>query len=109
MSETTAYNGKSTAIISYITFIGWFIAFVMNNNNKSDFGVFHLRQSLGIIAIGALLTILDSIVNIGMLVTIFQFGVFVLWIIGLVGAIQGQKKLVPFLGDYFQDWFKGIV
>ncbi len=34
--------------------------------------------------------------------------IFVLWIIGFIGAIQGEEKKVPLLGDLFQDWFKGI-
>ncbi|WP_243456793.1 hypothetical protein [Polaribacter batillariae] len=38
------------------------------------------------------------------------FGVFIftLWIIGLIGAVQGEEKRVPVLGDYFQKWFKNI-
>ena len=32
----------------------------------------------------------------------------ILWVIGLIGAIQGEEKKVPLLGDMFQDWFKGI-
>jgi uncharacterized membrane protein len=33
---------------------------------------------------------------------------FILWVIGFVGAIQGQEKKIPLFGDLFQDWFKGI-
>ncbi len=46
--ETTTDNGKTVAIISYITLIGWIIALVMNNGNKTALGSFHIRQSLGI-------------------------------------------------------------
>jgi uncharacterized membrane protein len=35
-------------------------------------------------------------------------GLFVLWVIGFLGAINGEEKRVPFVGDLFQDWFKGI-
>ena len=34
--------------------------------------------------------------------------IFVLRIIGLVGAVQGEEKKIPLLGDIFQDWFKSI-
>ncbi len=33
---------------------------------------------------------------------------FVIWLIGFIGAVQGSKKPIPVIGDYFQDWFKGI-
>jgi len=29
-------------------------------------------------------------------------------VLGFVGAIQGERKLIPVLGAQFQDWFKGI-
>ena len=35
-------------------------------------------------------------------------GLLILWIIGFIGAIQGEEKRVPLLGVQFQDWFKGI-
>lgn len=108
MSEASSDNGKTVAIISYITLIGWIIAFVMNNNNKTEFGSYHLRQSLGIITISILLTIVNSFVDISMLAWIIQIGLIVFWVLGFVGAVQGEKKPVPLLGDHFQEWFKGI-
>jgi len=39
---------------------------------------------------------------------ILGIGVFILWIIGLIGAIQGEEKKVPLLGDQFQEWFRNI-
>ena len=108
MSEASSDNGKTVAIISYITLIGWIIAFVMNNNNKTEFGSYHLRQSLGIITISILLTIVNSFIDISMLAWIIQIGLIVFWVLGFIGAVQGEKKPVPLLGDHFQEWFKGI-
>jgi uncharacterized membrane protein len=108
MSESSTDNGKTVAIISYITLIGWIIAFIMNNNNKSDFGSYHLRQSLGIISLSILLTIVNSIIDISLLAWIIQIGIIVFWALGFVSAIQGEKKPVPLLGIQFQEWFKGI-
>jgi len=34
--------------------------------------------------------------------------VFIFWIMSLVGAIQNKKEETPFIGRYFQDWFKGL-
>ena len=42
-------KGKNTAIVSYLTIIGSIIAIFMNQyENRSEFGRFHIRQSLGI-------------------------------------------------------------
>jgi hypothetical protein len=32
----------------------------------------------------------------------------VLWILGSVETIQEEKKEIPVLGKFFQDWFKSI-
>jgi len=99
--SNTDSDGKTIAIVSYITWIGWIIALIMNNDKKNDFARFHIRQSL-IIMIGSLLT---WIRYVGWIWGIFLL---VLWIIGLIAAINGEKKQVPVLGALAQDWFKGI-
>ena len=96
-------NGKNVAIISYITIIGWVIALIMNQDKKkTELGSFHIRQTLLIFIIGILASWIPIV---GWVVSIL---VFILWIIGLIGAIKGEKKLVPLIGPLAQDWFKGL-
>lgn len=106
--ETTTDNGKTVAIIAYITLIGWIIALIMNNGNKTAIGSYHLRQSLGIICVGVILNILASIIGISIISWIVWAGVLVLWILGILSAVQGEMKPVPVVGEKFQEWFKGI-
>ncbi len=83
----------------------------MHNNEKTEFGAYHIRQSLGLMILYIcvwLLNIILAIVNIPFLGYILFIAVFILWILALVGAIQGEKKPVPLLGEQFQQWFKGI-
>ncbi|MCH2488928.1 MAG: hypothetical protein MK211_02150 [Flavobacteriales bacterium] len=112
MENNTVEEGKTIAIISYVTIIGLIIAFVMNNDKKNDFAAFHIRQSLGIALIGiviwVLVSIIYSIVYIPILSWVLQLGVIVLWVLGLVAAVQGEKKAIPVVGEQFQQWFKGI-
>ena len=115
-ANTTTMDGKSIAIISYLTIIGWIIAFVMHSNNKSQLGAFHLRQSLFLMLTGFTTAIAQSlfffIPLLGWLVSILLYlvllGLFVLWIIGLIAAINGEEKKVPILGDKAQQLLKGI-
>lgn len=106
--DTSTDNGKTVAIIAYITLIGWIIALVMNNGNKTALGTFHVRQALGIMCVGVALAIIAGVIGLGMFSWIINLAILILWILGLVSAVQGEMKPVPVLGEKFQEWFKGI-
>lgn len=117
---TTTDNGKTAAIISYLTIIGWLIAyFAMHKDNKTELGSYQLRQTLllNIVAIvlgwglGFVLGIL--IVSTGIFALIYisyvlQLAIFVIWIVGLIGAINGEKKPMPLIGEKAQTMFPSI-
>jgi len=95
-------DGKNIAIIAHITLIGWIIALVMNSNNKNEFGSFYIRQVLGIIII-AIVTGFIPLINIfGWILCL------VLWLMSLIGALNGEKKPIFLLGVQFQEWFKSL-
>lgn len=98
-------NAQLIAIISYLSFIGWVIAFVLYQNDKSELAIYHLRQSLGLNLIGVVGWIIFIIPIIGWLVAILYF---VLWLMGLIYAAQGEIKPVPIVGEFFQNLFKTI-
>ncbi|MEL4454506.1 hypothetical protein [Lutimonas vermicola] len=108
MKNQTVQEGKTIAIISYITVIGTLIAFIMNQNKQNYFASFHIRQAIGIFVLGLLVNFLQRYTDFGWLDMLLGIGVFILWIIGLIGAIQGEEKRVPLLGDQFQEWFRNI-
>ena len=105
---TSVEEGKTNAIISYITLIGTIIAIVLNNSKKNEFTSFHIRQMVGL---NLLYFINHWIVYTyaGWLAGgIMGVIVFVLWFIGFMGVINGDEKKVPIFGDHFQDWFKSL-
>ncbi len=111
MENTSVNDGKTVAIIAYLWLIGWIIALILHNGNKTAFGAFHVRQSLGIMILGILVWILNlalAMLGISFLGWIFSIAILVLWLLGLISAIQGEIKPVPILGIQFQDWFKSI-
>lgn len=107
MINQTIKEGKTAAIISYLWWIGFIIAFIMNNAKKNSFASFHIRQSLGINLLSIAAGFVSRYVH-GTLGYIIGVAVFVFWLIGLFSSIQGEEKKVPLLGDQFQDWFKNI-
>ncbi len=108
MENTTVEDGKTMAIISYITWIGTIVAFIMNNDKKNSFAAFHIRQMIGLSLLSIALSVILRFANLGLAGSAIGLFPFVLWVIGFIGVVQGQEKSVPLLGDMFQDWFKGI-
>ena len=91
---------KGTDIVSYITIVGWVIALLCGTREESKF---HLNQSLVLILAniiwGVIGKVLAFIPIIGWLaIPIGYLIILVLWIIGLVSAIQGTEKEIPLLG-----------
>jgi len=95
-------NGKTVAIVAHITIIGWIIAIVMNSQNKSEFGSYYIRQTLGI---WILMIILGFIPIVGCFASLLGL---VLIIMSVINAANGKMVLTPVVGQYFQDWFKSL-
>jgi len=108
MDSGTVNEGKTIAIISYFHIIGLIIAFILNQNKHNSFASFHLRQSIGIILLSFIINFISRYSNLSWIDNLLWLGVFALWIIALIGAIQGEEKKIPILGDQFQEWFKSI-
>lgn len=107
--DAVVEEGKTTAIIAYITLIGLIIAFVMNNDKKNTFAAYHIRQCLGLALTGVAIYVIGVIPFLGWIVSIFgTIFLIVLWAMGLIAALNGQKKPVPLLGEKYQEWLKGI-
>lgn len=95
-------SGKTVAIIAHITLIGWIIAIIMNSSNKTELGSFYIRQVLGIFLILFVISFIPVLNFLGWL-----FGA-ILWIVSLIGAINGNQKPVFLVGETFQNWFKSL-
>ena len=121
---TTGDNGKTVGIVSYLTIIGWLIAFfAMHKDNKTELGSYQLRQTLlfhiaSIVLYWVLGMLFTAIFFSSGLVTgwfsivaldwILKVGLFILWIIGFIGAINGEKKPIPLIGEKAQTMFSTI-
>lgn len=106
--DQIAKEGKTAAIVAYLTIFGTLIAYFFNNDSKNPFASFHIRQALGIHIVFYMLGILVSLFNTWLISAPFYIFIAVLLGYGLVGAIQGKAHLVPLLGVQFQKWFSTI-
>jgi uncharacterized membrane protein len=113
-------NGKIAGIISYFFIIGWLIAyFGFYINNKTSLGSYQLRQTLlfhltsmivryGLAFILGAVWISTGVFSLYYLLRLVEIAFFIIWIIGLIGAINGEKKPIPFLGEPAQNMFSTI-
>ena len=79
-------DAKTTAIVSYIGWIGWLIA-MLAGQKDDPFAKHHLNQTL-IIYLIALIPIVGSIFAL------------ILWIMGLINVCQGEAKPLPLIGNW---------
>lgn len=106
--QTNANNSKALAIITYITLIGWIIAFALNNKQKNTLVSYHQRQALGIQLIYFSIAFVISITGLPSLQVLF-LGVFIFMIIGISNASKLLNKPLPLVGVYFENWFESII
>ncbi|MEO5891350.1 MAG: hypothetical protein ABIQ31_13945 [Ferruginibacter sp.] len=111
---TQADNGKTAAIVSYLTLIGWLISyFAIHSPNKTSLGSYHLRQTLFLMicAVGyqVVIMIVTAIIPfLGIFLSIGGLAFLVLWIIGLIAAINGEEKPMPIIGAKAQELFRNL-
>src|SRR5690606_4858478 len=102
-------DGKTTAIVANLTWIGLVVALVMNSNAKSSLGTFHIRQSIGIMLTGIASSFVAIIPFLGWIVALVgAILVLVMWITSFLNALSGKEKGALFLGDKFDVWFAAI-
>ncbi len=118
--KPTSDDGKTAGIISYFTLIGWLIAyFALYTNNKTPLAAYQMRQTLLFHLVSIVISWLAGFI-IGMafvtsgifigasILWIIRLGLLVIWIIGLIGAINGERKPMPLIGEPAQNMFSGI-
>ena len=97
-------DAKVTGIVSYLSWIGWVIAFFAGDKEGAKF---HLNQSLVIMIGMTVLSILSVVAGvipvvgliISLVVGILSIALFVFWIMGLIAACKQEEKAVPVIGN----------
>jgi len=115
-------DNKTTALVSYITIIGWLISFFSyKGQEKNSLVSYHLKQSFGLFiasvvyGIGAwiIFAILGAIswglaAAIGMILYLCSLVFIVLMVIGIINASNGKETPLPIIGKMFEGKFNFI-
>ncbi|MFU8831492.1 MAG: hypothetical protein ACNA7J_04970 [Wenzhouxiangella sp.] len=102
-------TNKAIGVVAYITIIGWIIAFIIfkGKADRSQQAAFHLEQSLGLIIVAVAVAIIGNILVaiagiFSLLLLIANIGIIVLWVLGLLNAINEKQEPIPLIGPIFQ-------
>jgi len=105
-------NNKTLSIVSYITLIGWLVAYFSGKENADSLLKYHLKQSFGLmivsiifnIALTILISIVPSLSFLGLAGLVFL----VILIIGIINAANEVEKPLPLIGKMFEGKFAFI-
>ena len=114
-------NNKICAILAYIFLIGVIWYFVDEKMKKDAFVKFHVKQALFLFVIGIGISIAFMILSavlavipfIGWLISLIliplglaiNIGLFILWVFGLINAINEKKEPIPLIGTHAERLF----
>ena len=100
MDQNIINEGKTMAVVSYITVIGLLIAFLVNNSKNNAFTSYHIGQSVRVYLLGIANYVLAFLLpaSLGFITTLIGIGVLVLAILGIVNAINGKAVPLPLIG-----------
>lgn len=114
-TENTGANpndDKVIAILSYLSLL-WIVAYILYGNKKSEYNLYHLKQGLGLlmayVATWIVAFLIIMIVPIlGLLFTLVYIALFVLLILGIINAANGEMKPLPLLGPIAENILKNF-
>jgi uncharacterized membrane protein len=95
------------AAIAYVLF---FVP-LLTDSKDDPFVKFHVKQGLLILILSIVVSIVNSIIGripfIGWVVAfVLSLGVFALWLIGIMNALNGKQEPVPVVGQYAEEYLK---
>jgi len=106
--DKTTKQGRTVAIVSYLTIVGCLIAITMNIEPKNPFSRFHIRQAFGIHIFYHVLAIALSYLGFAWASIALFFLYLLIWGFGFINAMNGKTKVLPVVGQQFQKWFTFI-
>ena len=110
-------NNRTLAMLSYVTIIGWLIAFFVKREETDALRKYHLKQGFGLLLLTVAINLLVRI--LGNTLSLFAYSidiiagagsllVLILAIIGILNASKEEKKPLPLIGKYCEDKFDFI-
>lgn len=103
-------DNKTLSMLSYITIIGWLVAYFVNKEEANDLRKYHLEQGFGLFLSAIVLNVAASIImrtsfSLGFLGSLVGLFILILAIMGIIAASKEEKKPLPLIGHLFEGKF----
>ncbi|MEM1324742.1 MAG: hypothetical protein AAGI23_02250 [Bacteroidota bacterium] len=108
METSSLVTSRNISIVAYITVIGFVIAMLLNGKERTPLANFHIRQALGVHLVAAAGRFLVWITGIKFLGLLLSIAAVLLLILGIFDAVRERSEPLPFVGEYFQKWFRSV-
>ncbi|MDR0195938.1 MAG: DUF4870 domain-containing protein [Myroides sp.] len=107
-------DNKTLSIVSYITVIGWIVAFFLGKEKADNLLKYHLRQALGVVVLSFALGIVIQVVArilpaMAMLISSVLYLISIGYmVIGILNAAGEKQKTLPIIGQWSDKTFSFI-
>ncbi|KUF44911.1 DUF4870 domain-containing protein [Myroides marinus] len=107
-------DNKTLSIVSYITVIGWIVAFFLGKEKADNLLKYHLRQALGVVVLSFALGIVIQVVArilpaMAMLISSVLYLISIGYmVIGILNAAGEKQKPLPIIGQWSDKTFSFI-
>jgi uncharacterized membrane protein len=103
---------KTLSVISYVTIIGWIIAYFSSKEKRERLVSYHLKQGLGIFIVAVIFniafTVIASIVPSLYFLGYVGYAFLIFMILGIINAMNEKEIPIPLIGKMFEDKFAFI-
>ena len=100
-------DGKVCAILAWLFPIGLIWFFVDAKMRKNKFAGFHVKQSLVLAILSLIINVAGGIIPVigwFIIIPVGNLIVFILWLIGIIKAAQGETKELPVIGKFGENF-----
>ncbi|HZW77059.1 MAG TPA: hypothetical protein VFF21_02005 [Flavobacteriaceae bacterium] len=99
-----SFSPRQIAMLAYLPFVGFLIAFSINTEMKSPFATWHIKNMFGLFIMFFVALVVQSQID-PLAGDILWFITLILWIFSFVRAAQRKETAIPWLSSKFQTWF----
>jgi uncharacterized membrane protein len=100
---------KTLSVISYVTIIGWLIAYFSSNDKREPLVSYHLKQGLGIFIVALIFniafTVIASTIPSLAFLGLAGYAFLIFMILGIINALNEKETPIPLIGKMFENQF----
>ena len=104
-NNTPTPSSTKNTTMAAIAYLLFFVP-LLTDAKDDPFVKFHVKQGLLLLILGIFTSIIGSIPIIGLIGWLLGLGIFVLWVIGIMNALNGNMTPVPLVGQYAEEYLK---